>query len=619
MPLPGSATRNLCVYDVLAFNSAELVQYIKQNRRLDGSFDLELDGWETLPKAQRAGLAEKLRIETQKVNDALQSCPIDAAQLHRVADHEDALPQALSERSRDDRSPTVEVDWDAEGKRRETIAYNNLVSDGGHPAYPINLIEKISKNPKKYYKMLHPWQDSPNTSPPDWTGVFWTQLQRWQMFRRWQRDNREPYNEEKEFAAYVEEQKRQDAEGTEYRPTPSQYLENLRASFKRKQHYYFLDDGDEWFAAYVEEKKQEEYEAGRQWPGITEGEYAQMLINEFLKKQIREGIDDGDEGFAAFVEEEKQKNMAFGCGWPGMTEDEYLQMHRKSFEREQKRHYWLEFYWLREDHGRGGFSGYVEEAKRRLARHGFTRTFQLDKDPMRQDKLTTWIEYLNYEYSWLDQHTRLLARLQPDYEKYCRKLVKSGVLCVGETAAEIYDMDSEIRRQNQEDAAEEVKRVKTATIAILQKAMDNPQYNFAESVCLQTTLKEAGFNLEAAKASLRKVRRRGNLISEFVRGVSDYRTVEIDISLQRIRTRWIRKQVPLIEAEARNAKAAEDIPRISRGTKRRMKEDQDDKHIEDRSLKRKNQSHQAGSHSEDLDPSTQAKASKRRRLAEAIV
>lgn len=61
MPSPGSATANLCVDDVLAFDDAELFQYMKQNHHPDGGFDLEFDGWETLPKDQRDRLAEKLR------------------------------------------------------------------------------------------------------------------------------------------------------------------------------------------------------------------------------------------------------------------------------------------------------------------------------------------------------------------------------------------------------------------------------------------------------------------------------------------------------------------------------------------------------------------------------
>lgn len=39
------------------------------------------------------------------------------------------------------------------------------------------------------------------------------------------------------------------------------------------------------------------------------------------------------------------------------------------------------------------FSGYVDAVRRRLARHGFTRPFELNQDPKQQGKLETWIEY----------------------------------------------------------------------------------------------------------------------------------------------------------------------------------------------------------------------------------
>lgn len=47
--------------DILAFCEAELVEYMKRNRRPDGSFDLEFEGWENLLADQRDQLAERLR------------------------------------------------------------------------------------------------------------------------------------------------------------------------------------------------------------------------------------------------------------------------------------------------------------------------------------------------------------------------------------------------------------------------------------------------------------------------------------------------------------------------------------------------------------------------------
>ena len=55
------APPQLSVDDVLAFSDTQLVQYLKQNRRADGGFVLDLDGWEHLPKDQRGQLAERLK------------------------------------------------------------------------------------------------------------------------------------------------------------------------------------------------------------------------------------------------------------------------------------------------------------------------------------------------------------------------------------------------------------------------------------------------------------------------------------------------------------------------------------------------------------------------------
>ncbi|KAF2191726.1 hypothetical protein K469DRAFT_731939 [Zopfia rhizophila CBS 207.26] len=53
----------------------------------------------------------------------------------------------------------------------------------------------------------------------------------------------------------------------------------------------------------------------------------------------------------------------------------------------------------------GRFPIYIRAVKNQLKKHEFTRTFQLNKDPAQQDKLTTWIKYLGYKYWWYDQYT----------------------------------------------------------------------------------------------------------------------------------------------------------------------------------------------------------------------
>lgn len=60
----------------------------------------------------------------------------------------------------------------------------------------------------------------------------------------------------------------------------------------------------------------------------------------------------------------------------------------------------------------------TEALKERLARHGFTRPFQLDEDAARQDKMTTWIEYLGYEYWWYDYYAGI-AKESPETARQC--------------------------------------------------------------------------------------------------------------------------------------------------------------------------------------------------------
>src|SRR5205814_10127529 len=42
--------------------------------------------------------------------------------------------------------------------------------------------------------------------------------------------------------------------------------------------------------------------------------------------------------------------------------------------------------------------------KRRHAPHNFSRPLQLKKDPREQDGWNTWLEYLNFEDWWSEQH-----------------------------------------------------------------------------------------------------------------------------------------------------------------------------------------------------------------------
>jgi hypothetical protein len=71
----------------------------------------------------------------------------------------------------------------------------------------------------------------------------------------------------------------------------------------------------------------------------------------------------------------------------------------------------------REHRQEGRFPTYINALKRSFARHDFTRPYQLDEDPERQDKLTTWIEFLDYEYWIYDRYMATLKLRQPMYDE----------------------------------------------------------------------------------------------------------------------------------------------------------------------------------------------------------
>ncbi|VUC28412.1 unnamed protein product [Clonostachys rosea] len=64
------------------------------------------------------------------------------------------------------------------------------------------------------------------------------------------------------------------------------------------------------------------------------------------------------------------------------------------------------------EHGCEGFADYAEAVRRRLDKNGFAHPFRLHQDPMQQDPLTTWIEYIAYEYWWLDYYSEPLEAMQ---------------------------------------------------------------------------------------------------------------------------------------------------------------------------------------------------------------
>lgn len=164
----------------------------------------------------------------------------------------------------------------------------------------------------------------------------------------------------------------------------------------------------------------------------------------------------------------------------------------------------------------GTFDEYAQAVQRRLRDHGFSEAFQLLEDPRLQDERVTWIEYLDFEYWWLDKRTALVPPYQARRDAAWEKLVESGVLKDGETE-EVLLTDKYLKEP---------------------KIPEKPL--------------------------------RYKLINEFLYNTRPYRAVKSCESHQLLRVQWALSQMPENQPEVTPAKPAR------KGRKRRRQEDDDD-------------------------------------------
>jgi hypothetical protein len=202
------------------------------------------------------------------------------------------------------------------------------------------------------------------------------------------------------------------------------------------------------------------------------------------------------------------------------------------------------------------FLEYVEALKERLAKHGFTRQFQLDEDPTRQDKLTTWIEYLGYEYWWYDQLAPS-KRGEQLYQEAWKNLSDSVVLRPFETEEHICDTASAFQHASEEERAKEAVESTESAIIWFQQAMSVPQRSRPSSQELQRRLQKAQSELDAARREYNSIKRRNDLIEAFCRKTRNYQVAKCHAERHSVLLRWMLQQVPLIEFELNSANIAE--------------------------------------------------------------
>ena len=272
---------------------------------------------------------------------------------------------------------------------------------------------------------------------------------------------------------------------------------------------------------------------------------------DFRKWQIdNRGLEDDDGGFPAYIAKMKTVYAKYRyTEGLAKVDPTYLE---SGWEDDRRVRRWQRHH--QREKGCNGFLDYVDAVKRRLARHGFTRPFQLLEDPQQQDALTTWIEYLGFEYWWLDRHQDSVNRLEPDYNERWQQMVVLKVLKPHETKDFIRTTPSSMERGREQDqawtmkvAAEaEAKRLRLRTPADLERMCVSEEEHVR-------VLQAAKAKAAVAHERYESTKRRVDIITSFIRATFDYEDAKRNAACHAALVQWVADQIPLIEAELRRS------------------------------------------------------------------
>lgn len=229
----------------------------------------------------------------------------------------------------------------------------------------------------------------------------------------------------------------------------------------------------------------------------------------------------------------------------------------------------------------GRFAAYCWGLQRRLARYRFERSFHLNEDPDRQDKLATWIEFLSFGYMRHEKHTDIMERLQQQYDEAWKMLVVSDVLKPLETD-ESFEYPKLLQLKYERNRAREV--VDSAAAIVQSAESVSLQATDLSGRCLSRTehkLSVARSKLVAATKLLEQTSRRYGLICDWMFKTKPYRIAKDNAAHESKLLRWILQQVPLIELELKPVKGTGNDPtegksRCQRNLKRQRADDRSD-------------------------------------------
>ncbi|KAI8675418.1 hypothetical protein NCS57_00442900 [Fusarium keratoplasticum] len=218
-----------------------------------------------------------------------------------------------------------------------------------------------------------------------------------------------------------------------------------------------------------------------------------------------------------------------------------------------------------------GFADYFEAVKRRLASHGMARPFEFKEDPTQQDQLTTWIEYLGYEYWCLDEHAGDMERLAPKHDEAWKRLVDAKIVGPHETIDDIRSMRGSLQRENDaQQAHTEVRTAKAEAQRVFDLTQESPERFLIPEKQRVEMLNKVSRDVERAERRHKRVKVRNDKVSAFVSGTHEYARAKMKWTCHSLYVQWVLKQLPLVEAEMAQAEAEKSHASQNRGKKRML-------------------------------------------------
>ncbi|KAF2460168.1 hypothetical protein BDY21DRAFT_186456 [Lineolata rhizophorae] len=266
------------------------------------------------------------------------------------------------------------------------------------------------------------------------------------------------------------------------------------------------------------------------------------------QRDNRRGFDE-DEELAIFYQE--MKNDGFN------DQDQLTLLWDFSYRKERQ----SEMNERREAAADQGFLGYVEAARQRLAKHGFTQPFQFQEDAELQDTWTTWMEYIEFNCFLLDKDIPRVKSSQPGYDEKCKALEEAGVLRENETVKSILTDDAESALFHEFIKAFEMEH--DVRFGIRRPASE-------DIGPLPSSLQEAEALLETAK-------KRRDVIHEFRASSRPYRLEEAKMRHHQVLVRSLMELAPQIwdEQEKQRRTAAESGQAAAASGKRSRQEEEE--------------------------------------------